>query len=71
MPLVVVALAGQRPPGRQLQIALRPLQGLDRGLLIDAEHDGLAGRVDIEADDIGCLGGKIWIVAFAPGLAGF
>src|SRR6516164_5773291 len=43
MPLVVVALAGQRPPGRQLQIALRPLQGLDRGLLIDAEHDGLAG----------------------------
>ena len=46
MPLVVVALAGQRPPGRQLQIALRPLQGLDRGLLVDAERDGLAGRVD-------------------------
>jgi hypothetical protein len=71
MPLVVVALAGQGPCGRQLQIALRPLQGLNRGLLIDAEHDGLAGRVDIEADDIGCLGGKIRIVALLPGLAGF
>src|SRR6516162_7141081 len=31
MPLVVVALAGQRPPGRQLQIALRPLKGWIEG----------------------------------------
>src|SRR5262245_5789459 len=36
MPLVIVALAGQRASVRQLQIALRPLQGLDRRLLVDA-----------------------------------
>src|SRR5205085_2403671 len=36
MPLVVVAPAGQGAAIGQLQIALRSLQGLDRGLLVHA-----------------------------------
>src|SRR2546428_13107294 len=36
MPLVIVALAGQGAAVGQLQITLRALQGLDRGLLVHA-----------------------------------
>jgi hypothetical protein len=52
MPLVVVALAGQRPPGRQLQIALRPLQGLDRGRSVCRGSGGglIADELEGEAD---------------------
>src|SRR6202011_1556862 len=39
VPLVVVALPGQGASIRQLQIALRPLQGLDRRLFIDTENN--------------------------------
>ena len=45
VPLVIVALAGQGAPVGQLQIALRPLQCLDRRLLIDAQNNRLGGRV--------------------------
>ena len=44
--LVVMAMAGQRAAVRQLQIALRPLQRLDRGLLVDAEDDRVLRRAD-------------------------
>ena len=36
VPLVIVALTGQRPPIGQLQIALCPFQRLDRRLFVDA-----------------------------------
>jgi hypothetical protein len=36
MPLVIVALAGQGAAIGQLQITLRSLQSLDRGLLVHA-----------------------------------
>ena len=50
VPFVVVALAGQGAPVGQFQIALRPLQRLDRWLLIDAQHNGPLGRSDVEPD---------------------
>ena len=43
MPLVIVALAGQGPAVRQLQIALRPLQRLDRKLFVGAKNNRLVG----------------------------
>ena len=67
--LVVVAVAGQRPAVRQLQIALRPLQRLDRRLLVDTDDDGVLGRRHVEPDHIGGLGGELGIVALAPGFA--
>ena len=47
VPLVVVALPGQGPPVRQLQIALRPLQSLDRWLFVDTENNRLGRRPHI------------------------
>jgi len=70
VPRVVVALAGQGASVRQLQIALRPLQGLDRRLFVDAENNGLGGRIDIKADHIGGFGRERGVVALAPRLAG-
>ena len=54
MPLVIVALAGQGAAIGQLQITLRSLQSLDRGLLsLRTAQWPSAGRRDIEADNIG------------------
>jgi hypothetical protein len=64
-----VALAGQGAAIGQLQIALRSLQSLDRGLFVHAEHNRLLGRGDIEADNIGGFGRKVRVVALTPGLA--
>ena len=47
VPLVIVALAGQGASVRELRVALRPLQRLDRRLLIDTENNRLGRRVDI------------------------
>src|SRR6476660_8871119 len=69
MPLVIVALAGQGAAIGQLQITLRSLQSLDRGLLVHAQHNGLRGRSNIEADNIGGFGRKVPVVALTPGLA--
>ena len=40
---------------RDRQHRLGPIQRLDLGLLIDREHHGAAGRLEIEPDDIGDL----------------
>jgi len=69
MPLVIVALAGQGAAIGQLQITLRSLQSLDRGLLVHAQQDGLRRRGDAKADNIGGFGRKVRVVAFTPGLA--
>jgi len=39
-------------PGSHRQQWLSSLQGLDLGLLVEAEHDGVCRRIQIEADDI-------------------
>src|SRR5882762_8743317 len=70
VPLVVVALAGQGAPVRQLQIALRTLQGLDRRLFIDTQNDSLGGRIDIKPDHIGGFRHERRVVALAPRLTG-
>jgi len=70
VPRVVMALAGQSPSVRQLQIALRPLQCLDRRLLINAQDNGFLGRGNVKAHNIGGFGRKRRIVALAPGFAG-
>ena len=67
--LVIVAVAGQRPAVGELQIALRPLQRLDRGLLVDADDDRVLRRRHVEPDHVGGLGDELGIVALAPGLA--
>ena len=69
VPLVIVALPAERAAIGKLQIALCPLQRLDRGLFVDTDHDGVLRRRQIEPDDLGGLGGKIGIIAFAPRLA--
>ena len=69
MPLVIVALAGQGAAIGQLQITLRSLQRLDRGLLVHAQHNGLRGRGDVEANNIGGFGRKVRVGALAPGFA--
>jgi len=39
-------------PGHHRQHRLGPIQGLDLGLLVDTENDGLLRRVVIEPDDV-------------------
>jgi hypothetical protein len=68
--LVVMASAGQGASVRQLQVALRALQCLDRRLLIDTENDRLGGRIDVQAHDIGGFRRKLGVGALAPRLAG-
>ena len=68
VPRIVMAVAGEGAAIRQLEIALRPFQGLDVRLLVDCEHERALGRVEIEADDLDSLGDEIGIVAVAPGL---
>src|SRR5262249_23644094 len=70
MSLVVMGLAGQRAPIGQLEIALRPLQRLDRRLLVHRQHQRAVGRVKIEPDNLRRLGCEGRVVALAPGLAG-
>src|SRR3979411_379622 len=69
MPLVIVALAGQGAALGQLQITLRSVQSLDRGLLVTAQTHDPTGRGNIEANNIGGFGRKVRVVALTPGLA--
>src|SRR6516225_11861396 len=70
VPLVIVTLAGQGASVRELQVALRPLQCLDRRFLIDTENNRLGRRVDIETDQVGRFRRELRVIALAPGLAG-
>ena len=51
MALVVVGGA-LGDPGQHRQDRRRAVERLDLGLLVDAEHDGALGRVEIEPDDV-------------------
>ncbi len=46
---------------------LGAVQGLDLRLLIDTEHHGVGGRIDIELDDVAGLGGELRIVGRLEG----
>ena len=67
--LVIMAMTAQRPAVWHFQIALCPLQRLDRGLFIDADDNRVLGRSHVEPDHVGRLGGELRIVALAPGFA--
>ena len=58
MTLVVVRVAG-RPAHAQGKRQLRALQRLNRGLLVDAQHHGMLGRVEVETDDVVDLGDEL------------
>ena len=60
MALVVVA-APRRLAGAHRQHGLAAVQRLDLRLLIDAKHDGVGRRRDVEADHIAHLGNEIRI----------
>jgi hypothetical protein len=51
----VVAGAPLRRSGHHRQHRLGPVEGLDLGLLVDAEHDRLVRGVEVEADDVADL----------------
>ena len=53
VPPVIMALARQGASIRQFQIALRPLQHLDRRFFIDTEDNRLGWRVNIKPHHIG------------------
>ena len=60
MPDVVVgALLGL--PGLHRQRLLGPVQRLDLGFLVDAEHDRVLRRVQIQPDDVGDLGDQLGV----------
>src|SRR5260370_33594977 len=54
---------------RELQIALRTLQRLDRGLFVDADDNRVLGRRHVEPDYVGGLGYERGILALAPRFA--
>ena len=66
VPLVGRAVAEKRAAGGQSEVALGALEGLDVRLLVDGEHDGVLGRVEIEPDDRRRLGRELGIRALAP-----
>jgi hypothetical protein len=49
------------------QARLSAAQGLDLGLLINAEHNGVGGRIDVEPDDVAHLGGELRIIGELEG----
>jgi hypothetical protein len=51
VPMVVVGLPS-REPRPQRQERRRPVEGLNLALLVDREHQGVIGWIEIEADDI-------------------
>ena len=55
--VVVGALLGRVERDRQHRLG--PVQGLDLRLLIDREHHRAAGRIQVQADHVGDLGGEL------------
>ena len=48
---------------RERQDGIETIQGLNGGLLINAEHGRVLGRVQIEAEDVGRFGFELGIIA--------
>lgn len=70
MPLILVALARQRTPIGQFEIALAALQGLDRWLLVNGQDQRVFRRIEIKPNDFGGFRRKVGVVTFAPAFAG-
>ncbi len=66
MPLVGALEALNDLTAAGLNIAGRPFQGLDRRLFVDAEHQRILRRVQIQADNIGRFRGKLRVGTDAP-----
>src|ERR1700694_2247096 len=64
-----MAVARQRTSVWQLEIPLRALECLYRGLFIDAQNDRLLRRRHVKTDDICGFARKVRIIALAPALA--
>jgi hypothetical protein len=62
MPVVLGAVT-LRSPRRKLQNGIEPIQGLDGGFLIDAEHGGMLRRPQIQADNVGRFAFELRIIA--------
>ena len=58
MPSVVVRVA-HGAPGPQGERWLRPLERLDGRFLVDAEHDRVVRRVEVQSHDIGDFVGEL------------
>ena len=65
--LVVVGRALGRA-GQHRQDRRGAVERLDLGLLVDAEHDGALGRVEVEADDVADLGDELRVLGELPRL---
>jgi hypothetical protein len=65
MPIVLeaVTLGSSR---RKRQHRIEPIQGLNGGFLIDAEHGGMLRRPQIQADNVGRFAFELRIVAGLP-----
>ncbi len=61
VPLVLESVALD-PARRERQHPVPPVERLDGGLLVDAEHGGMAGRVQVETDDVGGLRLEVGVV---------
>src|SRR5260370_28033134 len=68
MALVFVCKAVERSTVGQANPALRPLQRLNVGLLIHAEHQSVLGRVQIEPNHINRFASALRIGAYTPTL---
>ncbi len=66
MPLVLVGEARECPAVGQAEPALGTFEGLNVGLLVDAQHERALGRVEVQPDDVGRLGGELGVRADAP-----
>ena len=62
MPEILKAVA-LGTPGREGQNRIKPIESLNGGLLIHAEHCSMGRRLEIEADNVGRLGFEGRIVA--------
>ena len=51
--------------GLHRQPRLGAVERLDLALLIDREHDGMAGRIDVETDDVRDLGDELRVASTA------
>src|SRR5947209_9233753 len=60
MPLIVVRHGGTAT-GLERQARLGAIERLDLALFVDRQHHGMCGRVDVKADDVDQLFGKLWV----------
>ena len=58
----VIVGHGSEPPFLHWQSWLGTVERLDLALLVDRQHDGVGGWIDVEPDDVTQLGGELWVL---------